>query len=229
MSSIVNVATTSAPRNRRPARVMRTENAFGDGGAVRRHVEVEPVAVAGHDVRHRPGPGVRAGASDPRERLRRRRQARERGGERPHRRRAAPRARRAGAAAVAACRAAAAAERRRGFVRSRLTAARSIATRADRRLRDDRLAVRRLPQRGEGRQMEHRRRDRRRRAAPAPSTNATLEKRGTATARPATRCAAARLRHRTSRPRRPPIQIAPATRCSHRVRGRAHAARSAAA
>src|SRR5437764_860082 len=45
-------------------------------------------------------------------------------------------------------------------------------------------------------------------------TNATLEKRGTHTASPATRLPTARLRHSTSSPMSPPIHSDPATRCT---------------
>ena len=85
--------------------------------------------------------------------------------------------------------------------------------REDRRLDDDRLAVRRLPERGSV--------GRWRTDAPMPDPrssitepNATFEKRGTATASPFSRRSAGRPRHSTSSPIRPPIQSEPATRCS---------------
>ena len=103
----------------------------------------------------------------------------------------------------------------RGLVRSRLTAA--SASRRDRAARSSRAAPDRTtsatatPPSAGGRTPRQRPGDDR---AVTTETNATFEKRGTATASPATREPPEDSRQSTSRPTSPPIQIEPEARCS---------------
>ena len=217
MSSIVEaLRSRSAPRTGLPPRRELRRRRVRAPRPCSGDAKLEAVAVLLRDgIATGPGPTCALALADRGERLRRRRRATR--GSRPRRlppRRAAtsPGDEPPQQSRCAGCR-----PRRRARPRLR-------AQQVDRRERDrngeqadldeDRLAVGGLPERRRASAGGDTTRTVPEPTSTSTETNATFEKRGTATTRPATRVAAGRLRQSTSSPTRPPIQSEPDARCS---------------
>ncbi len=165
MSSIVKRIVTSAPRTGLPPRVIATEKVFGNAARFGATRTCERVRTRPHDTRDRARADVRAHAAQAGERLRRRRQARQHG-RREHRRddehdlgrdRPSQERRRALGEVWP--------DPRRGEARSgheQVDGAEQHRNREQRRLDEDRLAVARVPQARERREVQVRGDDARR-------------------------------------------------------------------
>ncbi len=221
MSSMAKPAVTAAPVTGLPAAGERDLEAVGHGGAV--GIDAQRDAVAGLLDRLATAPGPTRADGLPRS------ATAFAGGARlvstaaantaPATTTTSPPTSRRSTSAAAACPASS-----RGRVRSRLTAASSSAPQSRRDLDQQRLAVARLPQRGERRQLQDRGADaggdQREHGADRDVREA---RHGDGEARDA--ALAGRLRQRTSRPISPPIQTAPAARCTPVERDREAARR----